>query len=339
MCARSSRGPVEIGKLQRFATDELMRDSEHPYTRDEDTGKSVAVVGAGPAGLACAHRLAMKGNSVTIYDCKRKGGGLNEYGIAAYKTVNEFAAREVEWILGIGGIRLELGNQSVDGARIEELRQSHDAVFLAFGLAGVNTLTIEGNKLQCVMDAVDFIASIRQANNVGEIPVGRNVVVIGGGMTAIDAAVQSRLLGAQSVTLVYRRTLDDMGASKFERDLATSKGVKIITNSQPTRIIGAGGVQQVEFEYTEQTQAGLQGTGETFTINADLVLRAIGQNLVQLLENLRIENGKIWTDEFHRTNIDGLWAGGDCTAGKDLTVVAVAEGRDAAEDIHKFLNH
>ncbi len=331
--------PVEIGRLQRYATDELMRGPAHPYARAADTGKSIAVVGAGPAGLACAHRLAMKGNSVTIYECLPKGGGLNEYGIAAYKTVDSFAAREVEWILGIGGVRLETGSKPIDGSRLNELRRTFDAVFIAVGLAGVNALSVAGNDLANVADAVNFIAGIRQADDLRSVPVGRKVVVIGGGMTAVDAAVQCRLLGAESVTLAYRRSRDEMGASKFEQDLAASKGVNIIANVRPLRVIGADAAREIEFEYTEPGSDGLAGTGETFRIRADLVLRAIGQRLDQALDGLEIADGKIRVDRNGRTGLDGVWAGGDCAeGGQDLTVVAVAEGRDAAENIHKTLN-
>ena len=132
--------PVEIGRLQRYATDSLMSKAAHPFTRSAPTGKTVAVVGAGPAGLACAHRLAMKGHVVTVFDSNPKGGGLNEYGIAAYKTVDGFAGREVEWVQGIGGIRLETGAAPIDNDGLARLRSEFDAVFLGIGLSGVNSL-------------------------------------------------------------------------------------------------------------------------------------------------------------------------------------------------------
>ena len=188
-------------------------------------------------------------------------------------------------------------------------------------------------------DAVDFIAEVRQADDLGSIPVGRNVVVIGGGMTAVDAAVQSRLLGAETVTLVYRRSRAEMGASRYEQDLAASKGVMIVTNARPVRILGAGAAREVEFEYTCAGPGGLAGTGETFRVAADLVLRAIGQNLSGAPPALATEKGKIKVEGPGRTSLDGVWAGGDCASGgQDLTVVAVAEGRDAAEDIHSMLS-
>ena len=179
--------PVEIGLLQRYATDQLIDAGEHPYERAADTGRCVAVVGAGPAGLACAHRASMLGHRVVVFEARSKAGGLNEFGIAAYKTVEGFAGREVEWLLSIGGIEIRAG-QPDGGLDLAGLRKKFDAVFLGIGLAGVNALRTEGEDRENVEDAVSFIAVLRQAEDLAAIPVGRNVVVIGGGMTAIDAA-------------------------------------------------------------------------------------------------------------------------------------------------------
>ncbi|MEO1788298.1 MAG: FAD-dependent oxidoreductase, partial [Pseudomonadota bacterium] len=186
--------PVEIGRLQRHATDSLMAKGVHPFERAVSTGKRIAVVGAGPAGLACAHRLAMKGHDVVIYDGRDKPGGLNEIGIASYKTVGDFAQAEVDWLLQIGGITFELGQKLGAGLSLPALKDEFDAVFLGIGLAGVNALRSDGEDKDGVRDAVDFISELRQASDVSSLPVGRNVVVIGGGMTAVDAAVQSKLL-------------------------------------------------------------------------------------------------------------------------------------------------
>ena len=197
--------PVEIGRLQRYATDALMAAGPQPFARAAPTGKRVAVVGAGPAGLSGAHRLAMLGHEVTLYDGREKAGGLNEYGIAAYKTAGDFAQAEVAWLLGIGGIAAVTGKRLGDALSLERLRDEFDAVFLGIGLAGVNALRTEGEEKSHVRDAVDFIAELRQSPDLSQLPVGRDVVVIGGGMTAVDAAVQSKLLGAEHVTIVYRR--------------------------------------------------------------------------------------------------------------------------------------
>ena len=328
--------PVEIGRLQRHATDSLMGRQGHPFERADPTGKRVAVVGAGPAGLACAHRLAMKGHGVTLYEARAKLGGLNEFGIAAYKAVDDFAAQEAEWVLGIGGIDTASGTLG-DDLMLDTLRDEFDAVFLAVGLGGVNALRAEGEDKDGVKDAVSFIADLRQADDLAKLPVGRNVVVIGGGMTAVDAAVQSKLLGAQSVTLAYRRGRDEMPASGFEQDLAASKGVQLLFNVMPVAVHGNGAAAEIELEYTTTENGKLKGTGERLRLGADQVFKAIGQTLVTDA-GLAVEGGKIAVTGAGQTSMKGVWAGGDCASGgDDLTVTAVAEGRDAAENIHTVL--
>ena len=330
--------PVEIGRLQRFATDALMATPDHPFTRAAPTGKTVAIVGAGPAGLACAHRLAMHGHDVVIYEARPKPGGLNEYGIAAYKTVGGFAAAEVDWLLGIGGIAIETGQALGRDIELDELRGRHDAVFLSIGLGGVNALRASGEDKTGVGDAVDFIAELRQAADLADLPVGRNVVVIGGGMTAIDAAVQAKLLGAEAVTIAYRRDRDAMSASRHEQDHAASKGVRLMFNVQPVAIHGNGAAAEIELEYTETREGTLAGTGETLRLKADQVFKAIGQRLQDTPQGLTLAGNKIAVSGAGRTSLPGVWAGGDCAAGgDDLTVTAVAECRDAAEDIHAQL--
>lgn len=338
-CVRNTAegAPVEIGRLQRYASDSLLSDNEHPYTRAAPTGKSVAVVGAGPAGLACAHRLAMHGHSVTLFDARPKPGGLNEYGIAAYKAAQGIAQAEVDWLMQIGGITLKTGVQLGRDLGLSDLQSGFDAVFLGMGLNGVNALGMVGEDKKNVLDAVDFIADLRQATDLSSLPVGRHVVVIGGGMTAVDAAVQSRLLGAEHVTMVYRRGREAMSASDYELDHAATEGVKIITNAMPVAIHGNGAVQEIEFAYTRATDKGLEQTGQTFRLKADQVFKAIGQTLAGT-PNLTLTKGKIATTGAGRTSIAGVWAGGDCAAGgEDLTVTAVAQGRDAAMDIHATL--
>lgn len=330
--------PVEIGRLQRFATDTLMAQGVHPFARAAATGRKVAVVGAGPAGLAAAHRLAMKGHEVVIYDARPKAGGLNEYGIAQYKAVGDFAQDEVEWLLQIGGITIKTGVALGKGVTLAELQKDHDAVFLGMGLAGVNALRAPGEDMAGVRPAVDFIAELRQAKDKAGLPVGRDVVVIGGGMTAVDAAVQSKLLGALNVTIVYRRGQEKMAASGYEQEHATSAGVRIITNAAPVAVHAVPGALEVEFAYTVDGSEGLKVTGETFRLRADQVFKAIGQTLSGAPEGLALEGGKIAVTGAGRTSVPGVWAGGDCaTGGDDLTVTAVAEGRDAAEDIHAAL--
>ena len=325
--------PVEIGRLQRFATDTLMAKGVHPFTRAAPTGKKVAVVGAGPSGLACAHRLALKGHEVTIYDRRPKAGGLNEYGIATYKTVDDFAQAEVAWLLKIGGITVKTGVTLGRDVMLGDLQAQYDAVFLGLGLAGVNALRTAGEDLAGVQNAVDFIAGLRQAADRATVAVGRDVVVIGGGMTAVDAAVQSKLLGAENVTIVYRRGREKMSASAHEQDHASQTGVRIIYGAAPVRVLGEGKLAAVEFAYTEDTPEGLKLSSETFTLKADQLFKAIGQTLAGAPEGLVTSGGKLAPQPGQR-----IWAGGDCAAGgEDLTVTAVAEGRDAAEAIHASL--
>lgn len=329
--------PVEIGRLQRHATDTLMMQDVHPYSRADSTGKKVAVVGGGPAGLSCAHRLAVLGTDVTIYDARPKAGGLNEYGIAAYKSTNEFAAKEVEWLLSIGGITIENNKALGKDINLDDLGHDFDAVFLGVGLGGVNALDIGGCDKLGVSDAVAFIEILRQTSDLSTIPIGRNVVVIGGGMTAIDAAVQSKLLGAEQVTIVYRRGREAMSASRYEQDLAAKHGVKLMFNVQPKRLHGNGAVAMLELEYTADKNGNLEATGETLHLSADQVFTAIGQTL-KTNASLTLKGPKIAVNSAGRTSRAGVWAGGDCaSSGDDLTVTAVAEGRDAAMDIHKTL--
>jgi glutamate synthase (NADPH/NADH) small chain len=327
--------PVLIGQLQRYATDHLQAQGVHPFTRADATGKRVAVVGAGPAGLSAAHRLAMLGHDVQVFDARSKAGGLNEYGIATYNTPDGFAQGEVDWLLKIGGIKIETGRALGVDLSLDSLQAEYDAVFLGMGLGGVNALGVEGAEKDGVLDAVDFIAELRQASDVAQVPVGRDVVVIGGGMTAVDAAVQSKLLGALNVTLVYRRGRDAMNASVFEQDLAASKGVRIVTSAAPKAVHGNGAVREIEFDYVDDQ---MMPTGQTLRLAADQVFKAIGQTLEgDALPAL--DGRKIAVDAQGRTSLKGVWAGGDCAAGgDDLTVTAVAEGRDAAMDIHAMLS-
>ncbi|MEB2606238.1 NAD(P)-dependent oxidoreductase [Burkholderia cenocepacia] len=335
-CVRNHQDaqPVAIGALQRHATDWAMQTGAVQFRRAPETGRHVAVVGAGPAGLACAHRLALAGHRVTLFDARPKAGGLNEYGIAAYKTVDDFAQREVEWLLSVGGITLETGVALGRDVTLDTLREQHDAVFLAMGLGGVRALAIDGEQLGGVMNAVDFIEQVRQADTLANVPVGRRVVVIGGGNTAIDAAVQSRKLGAERVTMVYRRGVEAMSATWAEREFAQKSGVTVVTHAKPVRIAGTSGqVTGVEFE---------GASGERFTVDADMVLKAIGQTLVPdgvEAALLTADGTRIAVDADGRTALPDVWAGGDCAAteGVDLTVQAVQDGKRAAASIDAML--
>ena len=339
-CVRNSHEdkPVEIGLLQRYATDRIFEHGKQLFARAADSGKKVAVVGSGPAGLSCAHRLAMLGHDVIVLNRDRKPGGLNEYGIAAYKTVDDFAQREVDYILSIGGIDVVNDVELGVNFTLAELREKYDAVFLGIGLGSVNELGVDNEDLPGVKNAIDYIADLRQADDMSALPVGRNIVVVGGGMTAIDIAVQSKRLGAERVDIVYRRGPEQMGASDFEQNLAQTNGVTIHHWAVPVGLMAdAGGTITIELGKTGlDTDGKLNVSSDTFFLEADIVFKAIGQKLADEklgseLKGLQLEHGKIVVDESQATSIAGVWAGGDCVVGgDDLTVTAVQHGKIAA---------
>jgi dihydropyrimidine dehydrogenase (NAD+) subunit PreT len=261
----------------------------------------------------------------------------------------EFAAREVEYILSIGGIEVRTGVALGKDVSLAELRKEYDAVFLGFGLAGVNGLGLDSEQVEGVANAVEYIEALRQAPNKASLPVGRRIVVIGGGMTAIDIAVQSKALGAEEVTMVYRRGQEHMNASRYEQEFAQIRGVGVRTWSVPRRLLVSGGrVRGVEFETSRLSADGrLEGTGQTYVLDADVVFKAIGQKVLwdrlgPLTNNgaeiVELESDRIVCDEERRTSLPGVWAGGDCVhGGTDLTVSAVQDGKLAAFSIDKFL--
>ena len=345
-CVRTAQEgkPVRIGLLQRYATDWLLASGEQPFARAAATGKRVAVVGAGPAGLAAAHRLARLGHAITVFEARAKPGGLNEYGIATYKIVDDFARKEAAFVLGVGGIDVRYGTALGREVTLGGLRADFDAVFIATGLAGVRALEAEGAALGGVRSAVDFIAELRQAGDVSRLPVGRRIVVIGGGNTAIDIAAQTRRLGAEDVTIVYRRGPAAMGATRHEQEFAQTGGVRIKHWARPSRLIGEGGhVVAAEFERTRETDGGrLTGTGETFAVPADMVFTAIGQAFVEDPvsgdgETLDTVDGRIAVNDEGATSLSGVYAGGDCVPGEDLTVQAVEDGKLAGLAIDRYL--
>ncbi|MBZ9656159.1 NAD(P)-dependent oxidoreductase [Phyllobacterium lublinensis] len=335
--------PVKIGLLQRYATDHLMENGQHPFKRAEPTGKSIAVVGAGPAGLSAAHRLAMHGHEVTIFEARPKPGGLNEYGIAAYKSVDDFAQKEIDFILEIGGITIQNDKALGRDISLDALRAGFDAVFLGMGLPGVNGLGLEGEDAAGCIDAVDFISVLRQSEDLSQIAVGRDVVVIGGGMTAIDAAVQTKLLGAENVIIAYRRGPENMNASAYEQELALKNGVIIRHWLQPRALTRNehGEVCGITLDYTMMADGRLVTSGESITLASDQIFKAIGQTPAETIlseAGIALSRGRISVDDEGRTSIPGIWAGGDCIAGgEDLTVAAVQDGKIAAESIHRTL--
>ena len=346
-CVRNTQSgqPIKIGQLQRYATDSLFsRPDAQIFKRKKPTGKKIAVVGAGPAGLSCAHKLAQEGHDIVIFEAKPKAGGLNEYGIAAYKVPNDFAQQEVDYILSIGGIEIRYEQALGKQITLAKLRKEYDAVFLGMGLAGVNALDLENEDLKGIENAVDYIEALRQAPDKKKLSVGRRVVVIGGGNTAIDMAIQIKRLGAEDVTLVYRRGPENMSATDWECELAQHNDVRIRHWALPKKLIGSQGhVTGVEFEYTQlDNKHKLMGTGDTFTLPADQVFKAIGQTFVAspLQDNGRdilqlTPKNRIAVNEDKQTSLSGVWAGGDCIEGQDLTVAAVEDGKIAAVSIDR----
>jgi len=325
--------PVKIGLLQRHAVDHLMaRNGAHPFTRAPDSGLRFAAIGAGPAGLSFAHRASMLGHRVTIFERDEKPGGLNEYGLAAYKMVDDFAQREVAFLLGVGGIEVKSGRALGKNLKLDELRKDYDAVFIGAGLVRPARLDVPGRDLAGVRMALDFINDIRRAWNKAEVKVGRNVVVIGGGNTAIDAAMQAKCLGAESVMLAYRRGREEMSATGWEQELAASNGVNFQLWSAPVAFRGNAAVAGAEFARTRVMDGKLEVTDERAAFPCDMALIAIGQELDSgALAGLALERGKIVVDRNYQTSLPGVYAGGDCIgSGEDLTVQAVEDGKRAA---------
>lgn len=334
--------PVEIGRLQRFAVDHVIdgEPEDHPFSCGPSTGKKVAVIGAGPAGLSCAHRLAMLGYEIDIFEAMPKPGGLNEYGLAAYKMTENFAQREVEFVLGIGNIEVSHGSSLGDGLPLSALQKSHDAVFLGIGLRTSNDLFLEESSLNGIQDALSFIEKLRQSPEEVAAEIPSRVLVIGGGNTAIDAAVQAKKLGASEVTLCYRRGRDEMSATKWEQELALKNEVVMHLWSLPVEAIGRHDVEAIAFEQSYIDEHGkLQSSGDRFEVAADLVLTAVGQKLDRsALGEIEVVGGKINVDASFQTSVPGVFAGGDCIAtGEDLTVQSVEDGKQAAHAIDSFL--
>jgi len=339
--------PIAIGRLQRYSTDRAFENNWQYYKQKPKVGKRVAIIGAGPAGLTAAHALAMEGVDVTVFEKQNKAGGLMSFGVAAYKVTPEFCEDEVKYILSLGGIELKFNQSLGRDFTMNEIRRNYDAVFLAIGVGLARELNIPGEELNGVVNALNYIYDIR-TKDYSSIAVGSKVAVIGMGMTAIDAATQSIRLGAEEVTIVYRRTKDEMPCSEREYELAKSDGCKIIWLASPKEIIGKNG--QVEklicskMQLGEPDETGRKkpvATDETITLNVDMVIKATGQEPYKYIlnsEHIEDVKGRITVDELKRTNIDGVFAGGDCINGGKEVVHAVQDGKIAAQGILKYLN-
>lgn len=338
--------PIPIAKLQRYSTEMAMKEKWPLFQRKTSTGKKVAIVGAGPAGLSCAHVLSREGVEVTIYEKESKGGGLMTYGIAAYKVTPQFCEDEVNYILSIGGIEIRYNQELGKDITLSQLKKEYDAVYLGIGVGVARQLDIPGEKLEGVTDAIQFIYDIR-TKGYPAVPVGDKVAVIGMGMTAIDAATQAKRLGAKEVTLVYRRTEAEKPCTDVELDIAKTDGCEIIWLAAPKKIKGTQGkVKQLVCSVMKLGEPDASGrrspvdTGETFTLDVDMVIKAAGQVPFEKLVkkyNLDHKNGKLVINENCATNSKGVFAGGDAVNGGKEVVDAVQAGKDGARAILKYL--
>ena len=337
---------IPIARLQRYSTDKAMENKWQLFERKPSIGKKVAIVGAGPAGLSCAHTLSREGIDVTIFEKESKGGGLMTYGIAAYKVTPEFCEDEVKYITALGGIDIQYNRELGSNLSMEELKEQFDAVFLSIGVGLARQLAIPGEDLDGVEDAISFIYELRD-KGYSTVKVGDKVAVIGMGMTAIDAATQAKRLGAKEVTLVYRRTEAEKPCTDVELDIAKLDGCEICWLAAPNEIKGVNGkVTQLVCNKMQLGDADASGrrapvdTGETFILDVDMVIKAAGQTPFEQLVNasgVNNRHGKMVIDGSGATSIAGVFAGGDCVNGGKEVVDAVQAGKDAAGGILSFL--
>src|SRR4030095_14481674 len=278
--------PIQIARLQQYSTSIAMEKNWQLFERKNSPpaggarGKG-AIVGAGPAGLSCAHVLSREGIDVTIFEKEAKGGGLMTYGIAAYKVTPEFCEDEVNFITAIGGIEIKYNQELGKNISLADLQNNYDAVYLGIGVGIARNLDIPGEELEGVIDAIGFIYDIRD-KGYPSVPVGDKVAVIGMGMTAIDAATQAKRLGAKEVTMVYRRTQDEMPCTEYELNIAKQDGCNITWLAAPIKVKGSGKVEKLvcsKMTLGEPDASGRRSpvdTGETFTLDVDMVIKAAG---------------------------------------------------------------
>jgi dihydropyrimidine dehydrogenase (NAD+) subunit PreT len=342
---------IPIARLQRYSTEMAMEKKWKLFERKNSSNsplgsKKVAVIGAGPAGLSCAHVLSREGIDMTIFEKESKGGGLMTYGIAAYKVTPQFCEDEVNYITSLGGIEIKYNQELGKAISLADLQKNYDAVYLGIGVGVARQLDIAGEELDGVVDAISFIYDLR-SKDYPAVPVGDKVAVIGMGMTAIDAATQAKRLGAKEVTMLYRRTQEEMPCTEFELNLAKLDGCEIIWLASPKEIKGnTGKVSQLicsKMKLGEPDASGRRSpvdTGETFVLDVDMVIKAAGQVPFEELvksNGINNKNGKIVIDNNCATNIKGVFAGGDAVNGGKEVVDAVQAGKDGAKAILSYL--
>jgi glutamate synthase (NADPH/NADH) small chain len=350
----SDHKPIEIGRLQRFATDHIYQRNIQPFTPAAANGRRVAVVGAGPAGLSCAGELAKLGYDVTVFERSDLPGGLSTYGIVVMREPIRVALEEVAFVEQLG-VTVRTGVEVGVDLSAEELLGEYDALFVGAGMGRVPDLGIPGEQLEGVTEALSFIAETKLAEKeglerLGTIPIGRSVAVIGAGNTAIDAATIAKRLGAERVTIVYRRGEEQIPAYDFEVAFIKNEGVEFRLLSQPIEILGDGGrVVGLRCQQMQLGDAGSDGRrrpepieGSEVVLECDHVIKAIGQEkLLDLYRALGIdtERGYIRVDDSLRTSHPRVFAGGDCIRirGEAMTVTATEDGKIAARSIDAAL--
>jgi len=339
--------PIEIGRLQRYATDHAMGGGKQLFTKGEPNGKSVGIVGSGPAGLACAMYLARLGYDVTVYERRALPGGLDTYGMAEYKMSQSVSQAEVEQVAQLG-VKFLLNTKIVAAAPDDEvlgeisrvsfdlLQEWHDAVFLAVGLGETNKLNIPGEEMDGVVDALHFIEKVK-TRDWKSVPLGKSVAVIGAGNTAIDAVTQAKRLGAERVTMVYRRSEKDIPAYDYEYELAKKDGVEFVWQAAPVGILAGenGSALSLRCEKTD-------GSLQLLDISCDMIIKAVGQQKMRsFFEKVAgietDEKGRVVVNENMQTSKPGIFAGGDCVNGGAEAVDASQMGKLAAQGIHRTL--
>ncbi|MGZ4333047.1 MAG: FAD-dependent oxidoreductase [Gaiellaceae bacterium] len=350
LCARDcvllheGKAPIASGRLQRYATEHAFPHLGTLRRRPEPTGHHVAVIGAGPAGLAAAGELASRGHEVTVYDEREEPGGLVRYGIAPYRQQNEPLPDEVR-ILGELGVKLRL-RTPVDETLLRELRTSSDALVLAVGMGGDTDVSYPGDDLEGVWNSLEFIAALKTGE---QIDPGRSAIVIGGGNTAIDCAVELKRLGAETVTMVYRRTEAEMPAYPAEVELARAEGVQFEWLANPLRVLGDSRVRALEALRMQLGEPDASGRrrpeeipGSEFVLLADTVVKAIGQRarteFLQLIPGLELDGSHIRIDDEGRTTVPNVFSAGDAVNGGATVVEAVRVAKRVATAVDEELS-
>lgn len=335
--------PLQIGRLQNFATNQVINAENKIFQQGEDNGRKVAIIGAGPAGIACACELRTLGYKVTIYEAKEQASGLTVHGIAPYKITNEEALKEITYLQN--QLKFDIKYNSIIDSKeaLQKIEKEYDAIFLGIGIGNTRKLGLDGEEKEGVIGAVEFIEVLRKQQHNLKVP--KKVVVLGGGNTAMDAASESARMGARKTVLAYRNSKERMGAYGFEYELAISAGVDSLFNVTPIAIVGNGKVEGVKFAKTEIIEGKLKtNMNNTFIVRCDLVIKATGQakqgSFYDLVENLNIDakTRVVVNKETMQTSNEKYFAGGDAVNGGAEVVNAAYDGKIAAQGIHQWLN-